>query len=203
MKAIVFDLFGTLLRIPRPTNPYLQVFVSANGPRGFKRLALTQDGSLPSIAQQMGSSLPQQRLLELEELAKQEAMSCVLFPDAVLALERVRAAGAAVIVSSNLATPYGAVRRLLAGKVDYWALSYEEGMVKPDARMFLKPARAAGADPKDCVVIGDSPGSDGGGARNAKMRFILIDRTNAHPLEVSVSSLAAAVDLALAPVAPT
>lgn len=46
--------------------------------------------------------------------------------------------------------------------VGTFALSYEHGVGKPDARLFRSACAALGADPARTLMIGDSPASDGG-----------------------------------------
>ena len=55
-------------------------------------------------------------------------------------------------------------------------LSREFGFVKPHPGMFLEAARRLGANPKDCVFVGDLPLSDVWGAQQVGMRTVLVDR---------------------------
>jgi putative hydrolase of the HAD superfamily len=55
---------------------------------------------------------------------------------------------------------------------DHLVLSYEVGHIKPSADFFLACARAAGADPGDCVFIDDLP-ENVEGARNAGLGGIV------------------------------
>lgn len=55
-------------------------------------------------------------------------------------------------------------------------MGYEPDAVlgKPDRDFMLYAADRAGADPSECVVVGDRPGTDVAGARNAGMKSVLV-----------------------------
>lgn len=46
--------------------------------------------------------------------------------------------------------------------LDTIVLSYEIGLVKPDARIFERAVTGLGVSPSECIMVGDSPLSDGG-----------------------------------------
>jgi putative hydrolase of the HAD superfamily len=98
-------------------------------------------------------------------------------PDAAQALAAVRRAGlgAAVISNSN-----GSARSLLeslglAGHLDFVVDSAEEGVEKPDPRIFELALARAGVAPGEAVYIGDLYSIDVRGARAAGMRAVLLD----------------------------
>jgi putative hydrolase of the HAD superfamily len=98
-------------------------------------------------------------------------------PDAAPALTAVRRAGlgAAVISNSN-----GSARSLLeslglAGHLDFVVDSAEEGVEKPDPRIFERALARAGVAPGEAVYIGDLYSIDVRGARAAGMRAVLLD----------------------------
>ena len=98
-------------------------------------------------------------------------------PDAAQALAVVRRAGlrAAVISNSN-----GSARAILeslglAGHLDFVVDSGEEGVEKPDPRIFELALARAGVAPGEAVYIGDLYSIDVRGARAAGMRAVLLD----------------------------
>jgi HAD superfamily hydrolase (TIGR01509 family) len=100
-----------------------------------------------------------------------------LDPDAAQALAAVRRAGlrAAVISNSN-----GSVRSILesfglAGHLDFVVDSAEEGVEKPDPRIFELALARARVAPGEAVYIGDLYSIDVRGARAAGMRAVLLD----------------------------
>ncbi|WP_461143125.1 HAD family hydrolase [Salinifilum aidingensis] len=98
------------------------------------------------------------------------------YPDAVEVLRRCREAGLRVAVVSNIAFDFRAAfeRTGAAEYVDEFLLSYEEGLVKPDAKLFLRACERLGVDPVEAVMVGDSAEADGG-ATALGCRFELVE----------------------------
>lgn len=88
------------------------------------------------------------------------------YPDAKAALELLRAKGLPVAVVSNIAFDIRpAFERVgLAGLVNEFVLSYVEGSMKPDAKIFRIACDRLGIDPAEALMIGDSAEADGGAA---------------------------------------
>ena len=98
-------------------------------------------------------------------------------PDAAAALDTVRAAGvrSAVISNSN-----GTIRSLmtrlgLLDRLDFVIDSGEEGVEKPDPRIFQVALARAGVKPEETAYIGDLYSIDVRGARAAGLRPVLLD----------------------------
>ena len=98
-------------------------------------------------------------------------------PDAAAALDAVRAAGvrSAVISNSN-----GTIRSLLTrlgliDRLDFVIDSGEEGVEKPDPRIFEIALARAGVKPEETAYIGDLYSVDVRGARRAGLRPVLLD----------------------------
>jgi HAD superfamily hydrolase (TIGR01509 family) len=98
-------------------------------------------------------------------------------PDAAAALDAVRAAGvrSAVISNSN-----GTIRSLmtrlgLIDRLDFVIDSGEEGVEKPDPRIFQIALARAGVKPEETAYIGDLYSIDVRGARRAGLRPVLLD----------------------------
>ena len=98
-------------------------------------------------------------------------------PDAAQALDDVRRAGlrAAVISNSN-----GSVRSILeslglGGHLDFVVDSGEEGVEKPDPRIFERALARARVAPGEAVYIGDLYSIDVRGALAAGLRAVLLD----------------------------
>ncbi|RZS41149.1 HAD superfamily hydrolase (TIGR01493 family) [Herbihabitans rhizosphaerae] len=86
------------------------------------------------------------------------------YPDTVSALRAVRDAGLPVAVVSNIAWDIRPTFELhgAADLVDEYVLSFEEGAVKPDPRLFTIACERIGIRPADALMIGDSEEADGG-----------------------------------------
>lgn len=97
------------------------------------------------------------------------------YPDTPAALELLRAKGIPVAVVSNIAFDIRpAFERVgVASLVDEFVLSYVEGSMKPDAKIFRIACDRLGLDPADTLMIGDSEEADGGAAAlGAEVRII-------------------------------
>ncbi|PPK70641.1 HAD-IA family hydrolase [Actinokineospora auranticolor] len=92
--------------------------------------------------------------------------SWVPYPDTDAALRLLRARGIPVAVVSNIAWDLRATfaHRGLDGLVDEYVLSYAEGVVKPDAKIFTVACERIGRAPADTLMVGDSAAADGAAA---------------------------------------
>ena len=86
------------------------------------------------------------------------------YPDTVEAVRAVRAAGLPVGVLSNIAWDIRPVFERHGLDVDAYVLSYEEGVVKPDPKIFTLACERIGVAPADVLMVGDSDEADGGAA---------------------------------------
>lgn len=92
------------------------------------------------------------------------AESWVPYPDTVPVLRRLRAEGARVAVVSNIAWDIREVfaRQDAEDLVDEYVLSFVEGVMKPEPKIFTVACQRLGVDPADALMIGDSEEADGG-----------------------------------------
>jgi len=102
-----------------------------------------------------------------------------LYEDVPGTLTRLKALGVAVAVVSDIhfdLRPEFAWLGLDA-MVDYFALSFEHGIEKPDPRIFLRAVEALGIEPGETLMVGDRPGRDGG-AVDAGITTLLLPAGN-------------------------
>ncbi|HEX3784032.1 MAG TPA: HAD-IA family hydrolase [Pseudonocardiaceae bacterium] len=88
------------------------------------------------------------------------------YPDTRAALERLRAARVPIAVVSNISWDIRRVfdRHGLTDLVDEFVLSYLEGVVKPDPKIFQTACERLGLRPEETLMIGDSAEADGAAA---------------------------------------
>lgn len=103
--------------------------------------------------------------------------------EAVPVLGRLRAAGLRIVVVSNT---NGTIRRLfdrvgLAPHVDLIVDSQEEGVEKPDPRLFRIALERSGASPSATIHCGDLYEIDVVGARAAGLPAVLLDASGLYP----------------------
>lgn len=98
------------------------------------------------------------------------------YPDTLAALRRLRDKGIPAAVVSNIPWDIrGIFRRHEAEDlVDEFVLSYVEGVMKPDPKIFLVACQRIGVAPADALMVGDSAEADGGAAA-VGIRTAIID----------------------------
>lgn len=101
-----------------------------------------------------------------------------LFPDALPALDALRARGLRLAVVSNWDMALADVLADLgiAGRFEAITISAVCGVAKPDPAIYALTLDALGVDVARSVHVGDDPVLDGEGARAAGLRAVLIDR---------------------------
>lgn len=116
-------------------------------------------------------------LAQLREYHATENLWELVPPDVAPTLDRLRSAGLQLVVVSNA---NGRLRHLferldLASRVDVLFDSFEEGVEKPDPRLFEIALMRSGAARETTVHVGDLYHVDVVGARAAGLQAVLID----------------------------
>lgn len=195
ISAVLLDAFGTIVRIRRRTNPYLQLMREGRR-QGLSitpestHFAMTANLPFAGIADLMGISLSASKRIELSEALEKELSSIEPYPDAVQAIAELQDSGILVAVCSNLAQPYGPVVRGLFPNIEYHAFSFELGVTKPDPHIYQFICGQMGVDPGHCfhpekgqvLMIGDSPKCDRDGPRAAGVMGHLLHRDAHGPI---------------------
>jgi HAD superfamily hydrolase (TIGR01509 family) len=178
--AVVFDLYGTLIRLDRDTSPYLQFArrVRPEDPRCVVLASLlTETRGLRDFAERLGISPPAD-VEELEADLERDVRSARVFEDVADALAALRGRGLKLGLISNLATPYKEpfFRLSLAGLFDAALFSCDLGLRKPEPGIYLRMMEALGVRPAEALMVGDSPRSDDEGPRAVGMEALLLRR---------------------------
>ena len=126
-----------------------------------------------ALYEQKGLS-PDPALLADTAWAFRRASTCHLraYAGAGELLGDLRAAGRTVILLSNAQSCFTRPELELLGLADCFDriyISSEVGFQKPDPRFFTAPLRDLGLDPTDCLMIGNDPRCDIGGAKAVGM----------------------------------
>ena len=120
------------------------------------------------------SEAPLDALFEVFAAARN---SVELYPDALPALERMRAAWpVASLTNGNADLERIGLHLHFAHRIS----ARDVGVAKPDARIFLAAAEKLGIAPENILHVGDDPELDVAGARDAGMRTAWINRAG-HP----------------------
>ena len=227
--AVLFDVLGTLLRL-EPPGPRLRRELAA---RGVDVDAAAADAAMRAeIAYYLEHHLEGGDAAGLGDLRRRcaavlhealgeagraaspqdihdallGALRFAAYPDAALALARLRAAGLRLVAVSNwdVSLHERLAQTGIAALLDGAIASAELGVTKPDAAIFAHALRIAGAPPDRAVHVGDSPVADVGGARAAGIEPVLLVREGDAPRGErvrTIRSLAELADLA-GPAAP-
>jgi HAD superfamily hydrolase (TIGR01509 family) len=101
------------------------------------------------------------------------------YDDAVPVLEALRSRGIRTALVSNVGVDIRVVldRAGMSGLLDAVVLSYEAGVVKPDATIFSQALEAIGVAPERALMVGDS-WRDDAGAAGLGIRTLLLPRTS-------------------------
>lgn len=190
ISAIVFDAFGTIVRIGQRTNPYREL-IREGRRQGIAlssysaQIAMTKSLSLENMASSLGISLTTSKREELHHKLEIEVSSIEPYQDAVQATSLLKNAGIKTGICSNLASPYSPKVREIFPHMDGYAFSYEVGAMKPDpgiyrsvcAQMNVEPGHYFSDEMGRVFMIGDSRRCDRDGPRCAGVIGFHLDRT--------------------------
>lgn len=186
--VVIFDAFGTLVKIEDRRNPYLHFLKYARKlglsvRREHLELLMTRELDWKEAADALGIRAGYVKLHSLNRLLEEELASMTLYPDALEAISMLREAKVKIGLCSNLSSGYGqAVRELLPG-LDAYGFSYEIGAMKPDPYIYQSVCRDLAVQPGQqlggtrVVMIGDSIRCDRDGARAAGLSGFHLSRT--------------------------
>jgi REG-2-like HAD superfamily hydrolase len=142
--------------------------------RSLSRDWLTRIGADPELAEVFRA-----RVDELAFTLPSAMFS--LYPDTLPCLEQLRDRGISMAVISNWDATLHRVLDMfgLSPYFTFELASLEEGMEKPDPRLFELALASLDAEPEQTAHVGDDPLDDVEGARSVGMRAVLIDRSGA------------------------
>lgn len=201
IKAVVFDVYGTLVEIGDRRRPYarlLQLLAESGrvpSTDDAARLMSTPCG-LAGTAQLFGADLPVSKLAPLEMDLLAELASVALYPDTIETLAALKIAGLKIGGCSNLAAPYALpVLKLLPFALDAYAWSFEIGALKPDATIYRAVCQRLACAPEDVLFIGDTLEADYLGPRTMGMQSLHLARHGTTRTEDTISTLVQLFDI--------
>jgi HAD superfamily hydrolase (TIGR01509 family) len=180
IRAVLFDFSGTLFRLEHEAlEQHGDLMRALTAPVGVAA-GLTPDEEIAWQRRDLDQDLHREvhvTALQVAGLTKDgEALAFYErlispaywkpYPDTVETLRQVSAAGLRIAVVSNIGWDIRTVlsRHGVAHLVDEVVLSYEEGVIKPDAKIFRIACERLGVEPADTLMVGDSEEADGGAA---------------------------------------
>jgi len=187
IEAVCFDCFGTLLSVVEGPHAYRGLVGQAANRRAMREEVLTRFRTFEQHA--LATSWTPQDIARGREALDQELASITVLDAAPDILERLRGRGLKIALCSNLATEFGpAALKKLDFVFDTTVLSYEVGLVKPDAEIFRTVCLNLNCRPEHVLMVGDSQKADVQGGANAGLIALQVDRT-APPARGRISRL--------------
>ncbi|OQR29683.1 haloacid dehalogenase [Pseudomonas sp. Bc-h] len=188
VQGVIFDAFGTLMKIQNGVHPYRQIYQKARQ-QGRRPQAddafilMTKSLGLAEAADYFGIKIAAQELEAIQSALDEELAGVQAFPDAIDAVGALKEAGLRVGICSNLAQPYGgAVRRLFPCMHGY-GFSFEIGCAKPSPAIYQTTFELMGVRPirnesgPTVLMVGDSLRCDQDGPRAVGIGGYLLDRS--------------------------
>ena len=205
VKAVIFDVDGTLLDTERI---YVRAWKEAGTLFGYaiSDAVLLRTRAISSLAarkiylEALGEDFPMDAVREArvriaEALIAETADLCK--PGAEALLDALQARGLPVAAATSTARVHSKAHLIHAGLWERFDAVVCGDMVergKPAPDIFLKAAQLLGAEPADCLVVGDTP-ADVKAASAAGMPVVLIPDLVPANAETTALSLAVLQDL--------
>jgi HAD superfamily hydrolase (TIGR01509 family) len=183
LKAVVFDLYGTLLAIRAPRLRRAAARVLGVAPSQWMELVrgelLTRSfAGVAEFARVICQRLAPGRGLEnaVASMVEEEIASVTPFDGASSLLAFLRRRGYALGVLSNLSSVHKEpLRRLgMDAAFDAAGFSCDSGVTKPDPRAYLDLCARLGVAPEETLVVGDSVPNDVRAPRALGMRALAV-----------------------------
>jgi FMN phosphatase YigB (HAD superfamily) len=181
MRGVIFDAFGTLVKIHEGSHPYRQILKLGiqqgrrPQPDDAKTL-MTNPWGLAEAAQCLGISVESGVIEDIQRQLDEELDHISAYPDGLEAVELLKNAGFKVAVCSNLALPYAAAIERLYPSLDGYSYSFEAGAIKPEFAIYQDACSRI--DVKPCLIdmVGDSQRCDQTGPTEFGMQGWYLDR---------------------------
>ena len=182
IKAILFDVYGTLVEIRDKRAPFRQL-IQIGARQGRKpgqrdaAIIMAQRVGLQEAAEVLGIQLTDAERERLDSELRAEIASIASFEDTQPALQELKRRGFKLGLCSNLALDYAApIESLLPFALDAHVWSFDAAAIKPDPAIYAHACRQLGCLPGEVLMVGDTPEADVAGPRAFGMQAVLLDR---------------------------
>ena len=162
-KVIIFDAFGTLVKIKTGRSPYrkLMKWLKENGRKSHPndaKFIMSNNVNIQQLAELFGYVLPKQLLNEIEDDLQNELRDIELYEDTISTLKNLQNSGYKIALCSNLAMPYGEqLKKLLPNLFDFIVFSYDVNHIKPEQQIYEMVQAHFNCDMPEMLFIGDNP----------------------------------------------
>lgn len=195
IRAVVFDVFGTLVSITSKRRPYAQLISRASPGKNtsgkeMATLVMSTNMDLAETAELLECAVSIDDLTTLEHELALELMSIEPYPEMLETIKKLKDRGLAIGLCSNLAAPYApSVKGLLPFTLDSYSWSFDVGAIKPDARIYANVCQQLGLLPQQILFIGDTYAADYLGPTTFGMHALHLDRQSNGIRKNTISAL--------------
>jgi putative hydrolase of the HAD superfamily len=194
-KAVLFDLFHTLVCVPPPflTGDRSVPEILGVSADEWQRLYYDEDvlgrclghvrdsvEAMRRVTHSIDPSVEEERILAaVESRRRRFEIGLVAVEDSMLAaLDTLRAAGirTAIVSDAGADDVESWPRSPVGSRVDLTIFSYQVGYRKPDPRIYLHALGALGVEPGEAIFVGDGGSDEHNGARAVGMQTVLVTR---------------------------
>lgn len=195
IKAVAFDVFGTLVEIHDKRRPYRELLnriASLGHPTtaDVRSMVMSNNVGLCGVAEMFGITPGMPVLAKLELDLYAELASIKIYDDVEGTLKALRNAGYKIGICSNLAAPYAApIKLLLPFELDFYAWSFESGAVKPQPRIYEFLCNGLRCRPEEVLMVGDTFDADYIGPKKFGMHGYHLVRQSNPSVSESIASL--------------
>lgn len=200
VKAILFDVYGTLVEIRDKRAPFRQL-IQIGARQGRKpghqdaAIIMAQRLGLQEAAALLGIRLTDADRERLDSELRAEIASIATFEDTLPALQELKRRGFKLGLCSNLALDYAApIESLLPFALDAHVWSFDAAAIKPDPAIYAYACRQLGCLPGEVLMVGDTPEADVAGPRAFGMQAVLLDRKRRSSAIDTLQSLSSLCD---------
>jgi HAD superfamily hydrolase (TIGR01549 family) len=181
MRGVIFDAFGTLVKIHEGNHPYRQILKIGiqQGRRpqpDDAKVLMTNPWGLAEAAKHLGIAIEHGVLEHIQSQLLEEIEQISAYPDALEAVDLLQKAGFKVAVCSNLALPYATAIERLYPSLDGYSYSFEVGAVKPEFEIYQDASTRIDVNPCQIDMVGDSQRCDQTGPTEFGMQGWYLDR---------------------------
>jgi len=183
MKAVIFDLYDTLIYFNVKMQSYRKLFIDLNVDEKLelekaKNIALTENFiNLDALVNRLRPEASI-NIQIYENMIENEVKSVKLYPETLSVLQRLKDKGLKLGLISNLAFSYKTPFYDLGLDLyfDTTLFSFEIGMKKPNLEIYKLILQKLDVLPEQCIMIGDKIIEDIEAPQQIGIRSLLCDR---------------------------
>lgn len=179
--AVLFDAFGTLVKIRAGKHPYRKILKlgieQGRRPKANDgELLLTMPLEIREAAKFFGIEASHEFITSLESELDGELSGIEAYEDGIAAVDKLQAAGIKVGICSNLASPYASAIERLYPSIRHHSYSFVVGAAKPNLKIYAHAVALLQLPPANVWMIGDSKRCDRDGPSTFGMNGLHLDR---------------------------